>query len=487
MATSQINKLRENERARRIGTAYADDDSAVMSLGAIPPPQTQDDPYSVGVPNIPDEDPSFVRNDIGGIDSRISSSVGDEPADRYKKWLDDYQPEHQATDRLNSLVSNPPQRERPSLGRTLVAAGIGMGKGGLQDAQTVMNEPWERKKDEWTTQTGPAYQAASIERQTNANERALRGNVLSAEVAADRMASTERIASERNETTRKRNEDLARIADKKNELLAEKQHGVKYYEVGNKLYGTYEDGTSFDTGMVNTDFSPMELARLKHQNTMAEIGKRTEGAVEVKEATPGGYAGRSANNGAGSPSGETPQATHIRQANIAHQLLAGDSELGEFIKITGSNDFTMTPPKPGWFSSITPEKQAKYANAYKAIYGVDLPTGLSPSAKVATPPPTPAKTTGLGPTVTPEAAPNRVDDISAQRARAANRSKFGPDVGPGLPQSDYDSPVMGSKPLGTKVQQMQRIRAADILRNSVPPKPVTDANIDALIESGLVP
>ena len=67
-----------------------------------------------------------------------------------------------------------------------------MGKGGFKDAQTVLNEPNERRLADWKEQAGPEYNAANLERQANANER----QILSQGVSYD-IANRKNLAAEK--------------------------------------------------------------------------------------------------------------------------------------------------------------------------------------------------------------------------------------------------------------------------------------------------
>jgi hypothetical protein len=484
MAPGDIRKVRQYTTAKRIGEENTGEDPFTGSEQNIPLIRTQDSEFSRDLPF--EGDPGFVRNDITGINDRVASSVGDDPSDRYKRWLDDFQPEHAASDRLNNLLLNPPTRERPSLGRTLVAIGKGFGKGGFDDQQTIMNEPYERKKDEWTSQTTPAYQAASIERQTNANERALRGNVIAAEIQGDRITSNERIAAQRDETTRAKNEAANEVATKRAEAYDFKMRHPdwKFDFSGPQVIAASPDGTQSVRLGPTGHMSDVDKINLQQKNEIERIHARGDEAQETKRTTPGGYAGRDPN----SPPAETPQATKVRQANIAHQLANSDPIMRKMIKFTGSNDFTIEMPS-AWTEAGRAGYKAKYDEAVSKIYGDGKGLGTS-----APPPPgSPGKTNEAGETVglgpSEDMVPTPRNDISAQRMRAANRQKYGAPIGPGIPDENT-APDMRSTtgPLGSKVEQIQnaelRRKAIEYLQQNK--LPVAEENITHAIKTGRV-
>jgi hypothetical protein len=194
-------------------------------------------------------------------------------------------------DKYQGLLSARPEREQPGLMRALVASGMGLGEkspgNAFKTQEEVMFAPYNREMADWTSQVEPAYKSAQLENTANANERAMRGTILTNKTNMDRYEDMNTQASRRNDITESRNRDLARIADRKNEIEAGWRLGYTYTVEGNKLIAHAPDGSSFDTGQTNEDFSPMALARYRHKATMEEIGKRTEGAVEVK-GTPSG-------------------------------------------------------------------------------------------------------------------------------------------------------------------------------------------------------
>jgi hypothetical protein len=372
------------------------------------------DPYSnqLTEPGLMDQSENpfgglFKPSNLQSIGSASDPSVSAKPAQSDDESLSEsirkmmelnnqyYHPEHTASDRLNQLLNSFPQEKRPSIGRTIVAglAGMGAKEGGGYDAsQKVIDEPFKGDLEKWKAQTQPSYQAAEAENQGNVNQRTLLGNMITAETASRRnrtaddkyraeILSREKIATEKDATTRE-------IAQSKQRLEQYKfDNPYLIFDFNSPTVQAFDQqtGESFDTKVPSGHISDMDKAAINQKNKLAQIAaqgdqsRRNEGTRQENRIVIEDKRAQDARDLKGV---ENESQQRIGEARRAKSILNQNPELRPYIKFDGSspNDFTLTPPKAGFFSGVSADIQKKYDDAVKQIYGQQPTIGGPPTS-----------------------------------------------------------------------------------------------------------
>lgn len=171
-----------------------------------------------------------------------------------------YQPETQARDRVNSLLSGMPQRpDNISNLRKIGSVLVGMSQG--PEAQEKLTfAPYYRQLADWKEQINPAMQAANLERYGNANERQLAYQTAQAQIGARRTKVAEDAETRRRD---KAEADIARDK-KKNDIAALRNNDSnwEYFEdlSENKAYLVHPRLGRKEIGAA-TDFTDLEKAQ----------------------------------------------------------------------------------------------------------------------------------------------------------------------------------------------------------------------------------
>jgi hypothetical protein len=149
-----------------------------------------------------------------------------------------YTPENVDRDRLRKLMDAAPERQAPSFGRALVAGGLSLkAQDPIATAEKVLYAPHYRNMADWTAKVDPYYKTAELENRANINERTLAGNVVTAQTQADRIASQEKIAAEKN-----------RVAEIRARALDFKARGYEIKVLGDEVVGFSPDGKRISLG-----------------------------------------------------------------------------------------------------------------------------------------------------------------------------------------------------------------------------------------------
>ena len=301
-----------------------------------------------------------------------SSSPEDEEIKQLMNRM--YQPKNEMTDRFNEMISNIPQREKPSKLRRLAAIFTGMTVDDPDIADKVINAPYYRKIQDWKLKLDPTYQAANLERQGNINERQLAYQTAQSETARRRAETGEKAQEERERTNRA------------NEATRQKRAEIYDFKTRNPNYvfKTREDGQLIgvnpqhpdqivDTGLKTGDLSDTDKITLGVSGRLKEIEKRgdveagleglkQEGRVKLEEKK---------STLKGGTKGELPSQTRVRQFNKAREAYNLHPEWRKFIKIgsPGTSDFEITPPGKSFFGQWkTGPDDAAYKNMSDFIY-----------------------------------------------------------------------------------------------------------------------
>jgi hypothetical protein len=128
----------------------------------------------------------------------------DEAAFSARRMRDLYQPHYEASNRLNDLMNQFPQRTDPSKMRRLGASAMGLanvGKKNVSAADRVgvaqlqerfLDAPYARGVEEFKAKAEPTLKAADIERAGNVNERGFANQIISQELAYRKQTEVER-------------------------------------------------------------------------------------------------------------------------------------------------------------------------------------------------------------------------------------------------------------------------------------------------------
>lgn len=283
-----------------------------------------------------------------------------------------YTPETRATDRFNQLLDERPERNKPGMLRkiaSIAAAGL---SGRPENVDKLMFAPYHRKMADWESQIEPSYKAATIERQSNVNERTVAMQTISAQLREDAQR-----AKEMNDTRR------ADIAQQRADVYEYKARNPNLRidfsgpeviaidpQTGQRAPITDTNGKPVLTG----NMSEADKLAFQRETTMKSIGARgaesrrtqEEGhEQELEEIEARGSEARRTRQtptAASTASGnkpELPTQTRVRQFNAARELYNSRPELRPFIKLgkPGSNDFEIVPPGKGFFGATGPNPQ----------------------------------------------------------------------------------------------------------------------------------
>ena len=384
------------------GMGMAGQPMPMRDMNAIPPPQFR--MPGIEAPTVgqdPLQNVQFGRGPLELNQFDISQRDANEflPPDEMDagaRMRELYQPDTDSSDYFERLLRQYPEEQKPSLLRRIGAMIVDYTKG-HNAGQQFFEEPRRKAIEDWKNQISPAYQAATNERYSNANERTLAYNRIAMEL---REKAQE--AKERNDI---RN---AEIRQQRADIYAFKAMHPNYKFVlpkgGNIQALDPATGQSHDTGIPTGSLTELDKMNLSQENALEQIGARGTQAQTLEGMRQGGREQiaetRGWKLGVDQKSGEsilyneitgatkpvsgnrnitpvakpssggassTPTQQRVDIVNKAAQLKNTNPELAEFIRIEG-NDVTITPPSSGgWFSSGPTREQ--YDEISKAIYG----------------------------------------------------------------------------------------------------------------------
>ena len=231
--------------------------SSVASAPMIP---------QAGIPRVNDSAPQF------GVPQSTEGGANFNQIARLKEL---YNPEVEATKRFADLLAAQPERGRSSLARTIVASGIGL-KGGVKGANEVLDAPHDRAMNDWKAKVEPAYQAANLERYSNANERQTMSSIVNAEAAQRKLDETQRQALAREEVARDRNAI---------QWFKTRNPNWKYDTSGEFVIALNpaDPNKSVNTGIKTGNLSELDKIELNQENALERIGAQHSNAVDLEE------------------------------------------------------------------------------------------------------------------------------------------------------------------------------------------------------------
>ena len=288
-------------------------------------------------------------------------------------------PEHVASDRVNAMLGNMPERQAPGALNRIgsMMAGIAHGPNAQQ---AFLNAPYEREMSTFQDKFKPTLDAANLERFSNVNERTLRAQDLrqknsdkTAELAGRKQTETER---NNRESTRIR-EITAKASDFKarnpNHVMKEDDNGFIV------AVNPQDNSTEYLTDPQGNRIKSSELPEATKINMQIK-GRLDAIAASGKEARITKAAPKAAGSGTTAKKDELPTQTRIRQFNKAREALNSHPEWAKFIKIgaPGSNDFEIIPPSPGaWFNKGPSDTDYQTINEF--VYGKKPETPVIPA------------------------------------------------------------------------------------------------------------
>lgn len=270
-----------------------------------------------------------------------------------------YTPETAMSQRFSELIGKYPQRTKPGKLRQIGAVAMGLRNANknanpiqtMEMQERFLHPGYAEQVADWKNQIEPAYQAANLERYSNANERQLAYQTAQAETNRKRADISERAQVERERSNRANEEIRQQRADvyawKSMNPNLKFDFSGPYVLVADPLSGQVIN-TKIPTGSL----SDADKLALQHDYRSQEITQRGEVAKGVK-STPSG------SSAASKP--ESSNQAKIREYNAARQLYNTRKDLQRLIKLgtPGTNDFEIQ--KGG-----TPEQ---YNDIAKTIYG----------------------------------------------------------------------------------------------------------------------
>lgn len=280
-------------------------------------------------------------------DFGIQQPPQQDPLDIYN-----YTPEVTSRDRFNRLLDQYPTRQAPSLGRTLVASGMGFGGTPIGDVEKVMQAPHLRDMADWSARTQPFYNAAQLENQSNIQERTLTTNAIAARTAQSRTDEMERSARAREETNRM-NAESNRIKALAQDFKMRNPNWI-FKSDGPTIVGFNPTNPKefVDTGVSTGNMSDME-----------KIWWNTAGQIAVKQTPPP----------ARTPESMSPGDQGKARDLLYEKLYHTDPLAGKWIEFNGTNYQMKAKP-------TNPQELAEWSAVANRIYtgGGDGPIKAGP-------------------------------------------------------------------------------------------------------------
>ena len=159
----------------------------------------------------------------------------DESNTRLKRMIDtiqgSYQPETYSRDRNDRLLDNPPTRGQPTKMDRFTAMMVGLGsKNPIEDQEKILQSKYYQDADEFKMRADPYYKAAQLENTANTQERQIVGNAISGFSAAERNAETARNNDLRYQTAQQKLEIDRFKADNPNWIIKTDGPNVMGYD-----------------------------------------------------------------------------------------------------------------------------------------------------------------------------------------------------------------------------------------------------------------
>jgi len=327
-----------------------------------------------------------------------------------------YHPEHAASDRFTQLANAYPQDQGHSklarIGAALLAGGTTFATDdigtGVKLGTGVLEHNQNSRVEDWKNQITPAYNAANLERTTNANERQTATSMVNQRLADRKQEQANAIAEEK-----------TRIADLRAQVYKLKNERPDYEFDSTGPTVTVKDpatGKVWDSGFKTAHMTDMDKIILGQKNAMEQIGARTAGAKEVAginsrsregiskanrptfnvldpesgqyvaayrdengnfvRATMDAQPVTDASKVGTAPTNKpmTPTQSKVDVYNKALEIINTDAELKKYVKIKSNGEVTVVAPGEGGYFGDSPSPE-QYNRIKTKLYGSAGPTG----------------------------------------------------------------------------------------------------------------
>lgn len=307
-----------------------------------------------------------------------------------------YKPETAATDRFNEILGQYPQMEKPGWLKVIGATLADRARPGT--GMSVIEGDRGRKLADWKNQIGPARDAASLERQSNVNERTMAYQTISQQLRA-------------NADEARANKDEARtkiMADRAEVYRLKSLRGNFRFDFSGPevLMADPNTGKVTRTGISTGSLSEADKMALQQEDALERIGEQGAQTRKTEELRQTGREGLAETRGwtafntadgktilvnqitgetkplqteqvgpltrptgaRGTGVGQTPAALKVQQFNAAREFKQRNPDLGKYIKLGSDNNFDITTP--GGWSGPTKEQ---YDQIVAAVHGENIP------------------------------------------------------------------------------------------------------------------
>lgn len=412
----------------------------------VTPPFNPNAPSPFGTPDITprikpfgEPSPMFQAQPMPDVNSfeQPSAPTPDAGLSRIAQMMKQlYSPEDEMSNRMRTMIDEFPTRDKPGWLKRISASVIGgLDSDTKTSGRDLLDRGYNRKLTDWKDKFDPVHKAATLERQSNTNERTNVYQTISAQLRDE--AEQHRV--EKNERDFKIKQQRADIYEYKAKnpdakLVFPKGGFVTSISDGKATIVRGADGQPIETGTL----SDGDKAELMQNNAMERIAatgdeaRRTEGVrqqgrediqsqkgwsvvtipdpndptkqigvrvnAETGEVQPiklGDKTVGPVTKTSGDDKGETATQKKVREFLAARQLVNTMPEFKKWIKFNGVNDFRITPPGGptlgGWGAPSGPT-QEEYDMMHQAIYGTPPSTSTTQSNKTSAPTNTSPKT-----------------------------------------------------------------------------------------------
>lgn len=347
-------------------------------------------PVDLGTPTFNNPRPAFGPDPLSG--GGYGSSMSEEPQDIASQMGQLYTPNNQAETRLNEMMGQFPERNKPGALRRIAAVA---GAVGGHNPDDILYAPYNRQLTDWKNKFAPALQTAQLERQSNVNERTAANQTI-----ANQLRQDAQLAKMQNDTRRAEiSEHRARVYEYK---VMHPEHKIIMTKGGNVMAFDPATNQTLDLGIPSGSMTDADKLQFSRDTTMKGIAARGGEARKTAEEQGDIESGHIEERGAearttkAAPSGATgankpelPSQTKTRLFNKATEAFNTHPEWKKYIKL-GTNDFKVS--KPSWGGD---DKVYKDVNDFiygRVSAGPTTPTGkpagsvVTPSTKDTTPP-----------------------------------------------------------------------------------------------------
>lgn len=330
--------------------------------------------------------------------NRLGMGNGEPEYDPTADFMRLYQPDRSAHDRLDSIMSRLPQRNKPGIGRKITASLMGFA-GNMRGADQALYDPYYNAIEDWKLELDPALKVAGDERMSNTNLRMMANQIVT-QKQRDRQIDRQ---VDRDATLKGFGEARERQGDERVkqgwERLGQTQKGLelrqKLANGGQAIVDSKTGQTYILDKMGNLELLPLDQLSFEEKeviktNQSIREEKETPGSsrsqrdrLQLKVNADGSYevinldqaVGKGVvKEGTGGETNKPPEPVKAPKSelekgrnvtNTAREVASSNPEYSKYIKFTKSGQFDEIVT-PGYI--FGPSKKV-YDEIYKKIYG----------------------------------------------------------------------------------------------------------------------